>query len=187
MKNNTFLLGLISFLVLGTLYISYTNSLQIKALRHENSNLYSKIDSALQVCRQQPQQPITKATDPKPRSTVSGTRNNSENKKTTPAKAKTKQKIVVTSKYRIEDRYVDNKIKEPEFKGNETGSVVINILVNWAGEVKSAKPKSVTGITNEDVIEACKKAALRTHFNIAPHNDYEKDQSGTITYTFSAE
>lgn len=184
MKNNTFLLGLISFLILGTLYISYTNSLQIKALRQENANLYSKIDSALQVYRKQPQQPITKATDSKPRSTASGTRNNSENKKTPPAK--TKQKIVVTSKYRIENRYVDNKIKEPEFKGNETGSVVINILVNWAGEVKSAKPKSVTGITNEDVIEACKKAALRTHFNITPHNDYDKDQSGTITYTFSA-
>ena len=90
----------------------------------------------------------------------------------------------MTSKYRLEDRYVSYEVREPELKGTEVGEVVLNILVDSSGDVKSAKLQSATGITNEEVIEACKKAALKTNFN--SNYDHRENKTGTITYTFSA-
>ena len=60
----------------------------------------------------------------------------------------------------------------------------MNISVATLGDVTSVNVRSVTGITNEDVIEACKKAALRTDFNY--NYNHKENRSGTITYTFSA-
>ena len=189
MKSNTLLLVVISILTLGTLYVSYTNSQQIQAMRQENENLYARIDSALQ--NRELQTPQTTAEeDFKPTNAVSAfidyLINLGEDDDDAPANAKGKHKIVVDSKYRIEDRYVRRDIEKPELKGNQTGNVVISILVNYSGDVNSAKLKSATGITNEEVIEACKKAALKTKFNYDPNHDYDKKQPGTITYTFSA-
>ena len=189
MKSNTFFLGLIAILSLGTLYFSHTNSKQIQALRQENENLYARIDSALK-SREIPTQPTTTEAAPEPKNAVTAffdyLINLGEDDDTTPKNTKNKQKIVVASKYRIEDRYVRYDIEKPELKGDEVGNVVISILVNCSGDVNSAKLKSATGITNEEVIEACKKAALKTKFNYDPNHDYDKKQPGTITYTFSA-
>ena len=102
------------------------------------------------------------------------------------AREKAKQKVIVSSKYRLEDRYVSYKVQEPEIIGDQPGEIVINIFVNYSGDVKSAKLHSVTGITNEEVIEACKKAALKTNFNYNSDIGYDTKQAGTITYTFSA-
>ena len=60
-----------------------------------------------------------------------------------------------------------------------------HVFYNYKGEMP-AKLQSVTGITNEEVIEACKKAALKTNFNYNSDIGYDTKQSGTITYTFSA-
>ena len=62
----------------------------------------------------------------------------------------------------------------------------MDIYVDYSGDVKSAKLKSTTGITNEDVIEACKKAALKTSFNSNLDMGMGEKQAGTITYTFTA-
>ena len=190
MKSNNILLSLIAILLLGTLYVSYTNSQQIQALKQANTILYAKIDSVLQTSKEQPQQPIASKADSAPQSIGSVLLDYliklGENDEA-PVNGKGKQKIVVHSKYRIEDRYVEYKIKEPEFKGDQVGNVVISIMVNCSGDVNSAKLKSSTGITNEDVIEACKKAALKTKFNYDPNRKYDKKQPGTITYTFSVD
>lgn len=190
MKSNNILLSLIAILLLGTLYVSYTNSQQIQALKQANTILYAKIDSVLQTSKEQPQQPIASKADSAPQSIGSVLLDYliklGENDEA-PVNGKGKQKIVVHSKYRIEDRYVEYKIKEPEFKGDQVGNVVISIMVNCSGDVNSAKLKSSTGITNEDVIEACKKAALKTKFNYDPNRNYDKKQPGTITYTFSVD
>ena len=188
MNSNNFLLGVISFLLLGTLYLTYKNSQEIQTLRQENADLYLKIDSMLQTCKEQPQQPVATEADSAPQSIgsvlIDYLKQLGDNDDSSASKTE-KKKIVVQSKYRIEDRYVRYKIKEPEVKGNQAGEVVISILVNHSGEVSTAKVKSITGITNEEVIEACKKAALKTQFNIAPNYEFDKKQSGTITYTFS--
>ena len=188
MNSNNFLLGVISFLLLGTLYLTYKNSQEIQTLRQENADLYLKIDSVLQTSKEQPQQPVATEADSAPQSIgsvlIDYLKQLGDNDDSSASKTE-KKKIVVQSKYRIEDRYVIYKIKEPEVKGNQAGEVVISILVNYSGEVSNAKVKSITGITNEEVIEACKKAALKTQFNIAPNYEFDKKQSGTITYTFS--
>lgn len=187
MKSNTILLAIISILFLGTLYVSYTNSQQIETLKQENANLYAKIDSVLEISRElSPQQPMATETLPSPKGIGSAildflmTLGDDDN-----ANNSNKKRIVVDTKYRIEDRYVRYDIEKPELKGDEVGNVVISILVNRSGYVNSAKLKSATGITNEEVIEACKKAALKTEFNYDTDADYDEKKRGTITYIFS--
>ena len=155
MKGITALLIIVSVFMSCTLYLSYENSQQIKALQQENAELWAQINPARQIGDQQVE------------------------KKNAPAPAKTPKilKIGVTSRYRLEDRYVTGKVREPEYLGNQVGEVVLNISVDWMGDVRSAKLQKATGITDEEVIEACKKAALKTRFN--------SNLSGTITYIFT--
>ena len=90
-------------------------------------------------------------------------------------------RLKVKSSYRMEDRYsygVDN----PQELGNAEGIVKLDITIDIYGQVKSAKLNSASTITDEEVIEACKKAALKTDFN--SNYDAPKLQQGTITYTF---
>ena len=82
-------------------------------------------------------------------------------------------RLKVKSSYRMEDRYVGYKVYEPQ----ELGSTI-----DIYGQVKSAKQSSASTITDEEIIEACKKAALKTDFNL--NLDAPKLQQGTITYTF---
>ena len=191
MKSNTLLLVIMSVLFLGTLYISYTNSKQIDTLKQENANLNAKIDSVLQITKEQlPQQPMATETLPSPKGIGSAILDylmtlGDEADDDTSVKKSKKKRIVVATKYRIEDRYVRYDIEKPELKGDEVGNVVISILVNSLGDVNSAKLKSAMGITNEEVIEACKKAALKTKFNYDSDANYDEKKRGTITYIFS--
>lgn len=91
-------------------------------------------------------------------------------------------RLKVKSSYRMEDRYVDYKVYEPQELGNAEGIVKLDITINYSGDVNSAKLNSASTITDEEVIEACKKAALKTDFNL--NLDAPKLQQGTITYTF---
>lgn len=90
--------------------------------------------------------------------------------------------LKVKSSYRMEDRYVSFDVYEPQELGNAEGIVKLDITINYSGDVKSAKLNSASTITDEEVIEACKKAALKTDFNL--NLDAPKLQQGTITYTF---
>lgn len=91
-------------------------------------------------------------------------------------------RLKVKSSYRMEDRYVGYKVYEPQELGNAEGIVKLDITISSIGQVNSAKLNSASTITDEEVIEACKKAALKTDFNI--NLDAPKLQQGTITYTF---
>ena len=189
MKCNTVLLALVALLLCGTLFLSYTNFEQIQVLRQENTNLWVKIDSVQQICSKKP---VKQSSAPVTKTASTGSAfldyliQLGEEEQREAERTRAKEKIKVTSKYRLEDRYVSYQVKEPELKGTEVGEVVLSILVNYSGDVKSAKLQSVTGITNEEVIEACKKAALKTNFNHNSDIGYDTKQSGTITYTFSA-
>lgn len=91
-------------------------------------------------------------------------------------------RLKVKSSYRMEDRYVGYKVHEPQELGSAEGIVKLDITIDFSGDVKSAKLNSASTITDEEVIEACKKAALKTDFNL--NLDAPKLQQGTITYTF---
>ena len=90
--------------------------------------------------------------------------------------------LKVKSSYRMEDRYVRYEVYEPQELGTAEGIVKLDITIDKYGDVKSAKLNSASSITDEEVIEACKKAALKTRFNY--NYDAPKLQQGTITYTF---
>lgn len=90
--------------------------------------------------------------------------------------------LKVKSSYRMEDRYVRYEVYEPQELGTAEGIVKLDITIDIYGQVKSAKLNSASTITDEEVIEACKKAALKTMFNL--NSDAPKLQQGTITYTF---
>lgn len=89
--------------------------------------------------------------------------------------------LKVKSSYRMEDRYSYG-VDDPQELGNAEGIVKLDITIDIYGQVKSAKLNSASTITDEEVIEACKKAALKTMFNL--NSDAPKFQQGTITYTF---
>ena len=91
-------------------------------------------------------------------------------------------RLKVKSSYRMEDRYVGYKVYEPQELGSAEGIVKLDITIDIYGQVKSAKLNSASTIIDEEVIEACKKAALKTNFNY--NFDAPKLQQGTITYTF---
>lgn len=90
-------------------------------------------------------------------------------------------RLKVKSSYRMEDRYSYG-VYDPEELGNAEGIVKLDITISTIGQVNSAKLNSASTITDEEVIEACKKAALKTSFNY--NSDAPKLQQGTITYTF---
>ena len=90
-------------------------------------------------------------------------------------------RLKVKSSYRMEDRYSYG-VDDPQELGNAEGIVKLDITIDIYGQVKSAKLNSASTITDEEVIEACKKAALKTDFNL--NLDAPKIQQGTITYTF---
>ena len=188
MKGNTALLVLILIALCGTLFLSYTNFQQLQLLRQENTNLWIKLDSVQRISSKKPM--AQKAAPAAKKSTGSAFLDFlielDEESQREAAAARAKQKVVVSTKYRLEDRYVSYKVQEPELIGDQPGEIVLNILVDYSGDVKSAKLQSVTGITNEEVIEACKKAALKTGFNYDSDKGYSDKQSGTITYTFTS-
>lgn len=97
-----------------------------------------------------------------------------------PKKAVT-PRLKVKSSYRMEDRYSYG-VDDPQELGNAEGIVKLDITIDKYGDVKSAKLNSASTITDEEVIEACKKAALKTMFNL--NSDAPRLQQGTITYTF---
>lgn len=90
-------------------------------------------------------------------------------------------RLKVKSSYRMEDRYSYG-VDDPQELGNAEGIVKLDITIDKYGDVKSAKLNSASTITDEEVIEACKKAALKTRFNY--NYDAPRLQQGTITYTF---
>ena len=104
-----------------------------------------------------------------------------DNNKGQKAKANSGPKMTVSSSYRIEDRYVPYKVHLPDYLGDQEGKVVVNITVDYSGDVKKTSVGSETTISDEDVIEASRKAALQTKFN---YNSDVRTQEGTITYTF---
>ncbi len=189
MKGNTALLIIILVALGVSLYMSYSNLQQVHMLRQENSMLWEKLDSVQQIVNKKPvkQKAAPAATQSTGSPFLDFLIQMGEESEREAAKERAKQEVTLSSKYRLEDRYVGyGGVVDPEILGNEAGEVVLDIYVDYSGDVKSAKLKSAIGITNEDVIEACKKAALKTSFNSNLDMGMGEKQAGTITYTFTA-
>lgn len=186
MKGNTVLSVIILLVLGGSMYLSYMNIKQVQLLRQENTALWVKLDSVQQIVNKKPvKQKAAPATQSAGRTFMDLLFQIGEESAKEAAAERARQKVTLSSKYRLEDRYVTyGGIVDPAILGDEAGEVVLDIYVDSSGEVKSAKLRTSRGITNEEVIEACKKAALKTGFN--SNYDIREKQQGTITYIFTA-
>jgi len=99
-------------------------------------------------------------------------------------KSNTRKIISVSSKYKLEDRYTERAIPVPDCLGTEEGVIVVKIQVSYSGSVTKTSIGAGTTITDEDVLEAARRAALKTDFNF--QTSAPNSQSGTITFTYYA-
>ncbi len=93
-------------------------------------------------------------------------------------------RVSVSAKVKVEDRYVSGRTPVPSVSNGPTGVVVIGVTMDRVGIVSKATVNSGTTITDEDIIDACKEAALKTSFGYNP--EAPNHSVGTITYTFTA-
>ncbi len=73
-------------------------------------------------------------------------------------------------------------IPRPAYNVQEYGIVVMDIRVDKSGNVVSAVVGDGTTTNSKDLINAARKAAMETHFNV--DGNAPSLQEGTITYTF---
>lgn len=202
MKGSTILQILTLIVCVYVTYFTYQSFKEIGQLRAENELIMGKLDSlrniapvtadkpteitpqpvsANQNIRKEPSNSVASKISDKPAKRVT----QSHPRKSINEVKKTSVKIRVSASYRIEDRYVLSNIILPDTIGQEPGKVTVNILIDQVGSVKRTSIASTDGITDENVLDACRKAALKTNFNV--NTDAPKAQPGTITYTFAAQ
>ena len=186
METNRILL-IIAIMICGaTGYFSYKTSEEMKALKEQVQVTGQKVDSLMLATAK-----IAKSTK-----TISGKQQPKtfwealfseieESEKAAKAEERAKAaraKVTVSTSYRLEDRYVIGKVELPEHLGVQGGQITVNISVNQYGTVKKTSIVDGSTITDQEVIESVRRAALRTDFN----SNYDAPElvEGTITYTF---
>ena len=104
---------------------------------------------------------------------------------TTSEKQPVAKKGTVSTKVRVENRYVEEgKTVLPSNASGFEGEVVVNVTVSFLGQVTETSINSATTIQDEDLLYECREAALKTKFasNISVGMEGSK---GTITYIFN--
>ena len=84
---------------------------------------------------------------------------------------------------RVQGRSTVGNIPRPAYNVQESGIIVINIVVDNYGNVIRAVMGDGSTVTDKTLYAAARKAALETHFNISA--DAPAMQEGTITYYFN--
>lgn len=86
-------------------------------------------------------------------------------------------------KYDLGGRGISGSLPRPSFNVNQSGTVVVKITVNAAGNVISAEPTSGTTTASQELRKAATEAALRAKFKTA---EGAGNITGTITYFFDS-
>lgn len=85
---------------------------------------------------------------------------------------------------KLEGRTVVGVLKKPVYSVQESGVVVVRIIVDQYGEVKSAVPGAPgTTVSDAKLWAAARSAAMGTKFSMKA--DAPAEQEGTITYIFN--
>lgn len=93
-------------------------------------------------------------------------------------------RVSVSAKVKVENRYVNGATYLPKVTTGPAGVVIINVTMDQIGIVGSVSVNSGSTITDEEILDQCKEAALKTSFSYNP--DAPSKSRGTITYTFTA-
>jgi len=87
--------------------------------------------------------------------------------------------------YSLDGRSVVGALKKPDYPGQESGKVVVQITVDKDGRVVAAVPGMKGSTTlNTKLLAAAKKAAMTARFNKVTDPNAAINQKGTITYDF---
>ena len=191
MKGSTLLQVLTLIVCAGLLYNGYKSEKEFELLHMENQMLWEKLDSLQSIPSATPAKSSTAGKGTSAKSSASSLldeifsdlQKDYQDSKKESQKRAAATKIVVESSYRIEDRYVSYRVYEPDLLPSEPGTVVIDVDVDHMGKVKKTQVNTASTITDEPILDVCRKAALQTDFNYDPDRR-NQTQKGTITYTF---
>lgn len=183
MDTTKILLIIVILLCGATGYFAYQTSQEVKELKAQAQVTEQKVDSLM----------LATAKIAKSKKTVSGNRQPKsfweafcskieaeENQRRVEA---AKAKVTVSTSYRLEDRYVLGGVDLPDYLGSQGGQITVNVSVDRSGTVKKTSVADGATITDPEVIESVRKAALKTDFN--SNYDAPEVVEGTITYTFT--
>lgn len=170
----------------ATGYYSYKNAQEIKVLKDQAQLSQLKMDSLMVATAKIAKSTKTVAGRQQPKTFWEALFSAIEEDEKAAAAAARKQeaaaKVRVSTSYHLEDRYVLGKVQLPDVLGSQAGIITVNISVNRSGTVKKTSVADGATITDHNVIEAVRRAALQTDFN--SNYDAEELALGSITYTF---
>jgi len=170
----------------ATGYFSYKTSREVKELKAQAQVAEQKIDSLMIATAKIAKSTKTVSSKAQPKSfwELLFSELEAEEKAAASQKkaAEARAKVTVSTSYRLEDRYVVGKVELPEALGSQAGTITVNVSVSKYGDVKKTSVAEGATITDSEVIEAVRKAALKTNFN--SNFDAPDIVEGTITYTF---
>lgn len=183
----TKLLLIIAILLCGaTGYFAYQTSQEVKELKSQVQVTEQKVDSLMLATAKIAKSTKTVSSNRQPKSFWEALFSEIEaEEKASAAQRKAeaaRAKASVSASYRLEDRYVVGKVELPDYVGAESGQITVIITVNHLGNVKKTSVADGATISDSEVIESVRKAALKTDFN----SDFDAPElvEGTITYTF---
>ena len=157
---------------------------QFSALSKKVSELEESLSYVRRLIDRPPKNPEQPGMTAKPSSSSPSSQSSrQETPITTNQPANTQVRVSVSAKVKVENRYVSGTTYLPKVTTGPTGTVVINVSMDRVGIVSSASVNSASTIFDEDIIDACKEAALKTSFGYNP--EAPQKSTGTITYTFS--
>ena len=168
-----------TFPEIGSVPAPDASSKQVSALSRSVANLESKVNSlerSVDRLSANRQQTASSNTQQKPAASSAAA--------TAPSSSPSSGRVSITTKVKVEDRYVSGKTPVPAVSSGPAGVVVIGVTMDRVGIVSKATVNSGTTISDEDILDACKEAALKTSFSYNP--DAPNHSVGTITYTFTA-
>lgn len=186
MKANSFLL-IIAILLCGvTGYFTYKTSKEVKELKDQVQITGQKVDSLMIATARIAKSTKTVSSKAQPKSFWELLFSELEEEEKAAASqkkvAEARAKVTVSTSYRLEDRYVIGKVELPETLGSQAGTITVIISVGNTGRVKKTTVADGATITDPEVVEAVRRAALQTLFN--SNFDVPDVVEGTITYTF---
>lgn len=186
MDTNKILLVIAVLLCGATSYFAYQTTRELKVLKDQSQVTERKVDSLMLATAKIAKSTKTVAGNSQPKSfweALFSEIEESEKAAKAEERAKAaKAKVTVSSSYRLEDRYVVGKVALPDHFGTQSGTITVNISVNRYGNVNKTSVADGATITDPEVIESVRKAALKTNFN--SNLDAPELVEGTITYTF---
>lgn len=157
---------------------------EFSSLSRALASLETKVSSLQGAVDRLSRSQATAGTSSKAPSPEGASQSSSPSNPVSPKTSSSKGPVSVSAKVKVENRYVEGTTYVPRITSGPSGIVIIDVTVIRIGKVTAISVNNGSTISNEEIIDACKEAALKTRFSYNP--DAPDKIRGTITYTFTA-